>query len=94
MYDHEARDRHWQKLAREMIEARAAGGLRAESLVLAEALYCEPAIAALENGTGSEEVVEVVARMLRVMLLRQEPSGYKRLVAEGAVVHDGRFPAE
>ena len=94
MYDHEARDRAWQRVAREMLAARQAGDTRAETMVLAEALHCDAAIDALENGTGAEEVAEVVARMLRVMLLRQEPSGYKRLVAEGAIVHDGRFPAE
>jgi len=93
-YDYEARDRAWQRVAREMLAARERGDLRAEAMVLAEALHCEAAIDALENGTGAAEVVEVVARMLRVMLLRQEPSGYKRLEDEGAIVHDGRFPAE
>lgn len=93
-YDYEARDLAWQRVAREMLAARRAGDTRAEAMVLAEALHCDAAIDALENGTGAEEVVEVVARMLRVMLLRQEPSGYKRLQDEGAIIHDGRFPAE
>jgi len=87
-YDYEARDRFWEGVGHDMIAAREAGGLRAETMVLAEALYCTAAIDILENGTGAEEVVGIVARMLREMLLRQESSGFKRLVSTGAIPCD------